>query len=91
MVSNVGLPEEKVKKGKYEQMAIDKKIKSDQRELYDINEEISDLKKDNLGTGLSELRIIELQNQAYDLTLSIAEKKEKFLSSNDWTTIHTEQ
>jgi len=65
--------QEKVKKGKYEQMAIDKKIKSDQRELYDINEEISDLKKDNLGTGLSELRIIELQNQAYDLTLSIAE------------------
>ena len=65
--------QEKVKKGKYEQMAIDKKIKSDQRELYDINEEISDLKKDNLGTGASELRIIELQNQAYDLTLSIAE------------------
>ena len=65
--------QEKVKKGKYEQMSIDKKIKSDQRELYDINKEISLLKKDDLGTGESELRIIELQSRAYDLTLSIAE------------------
>jgi len=68
---------EKARKDKYELLSIDQKILSDQRDLYDVNQTIADLKKDNLRIAEDDLEIIKLQNQAYDITKSIAENVKK--------------
>ena len=68
---------EKIRKDKYDELSLDDKILSDRQDLFDVEKSIAEYKKDNLHIPEDELRIIELQTQAYALTRSIAENTVK--------------